>query len=191
MLNPDVRKTILRDNNGITLLPRTTASMVSEEPDRRFIDNTEKGVLNVLTDKAPALSDLADLVNEIRLMADHIDELVNLLDGRETLQEIGENGELFTSLIPLIPELNNLLHGVAQVRSTSTSILYRLDVDDTDPENPKLNLIPVDETPVSEGEEEPLLSPNGDEDLVEGDNLEELDTHGDLNYEGDDEYKLD
>ena len=41
-------KTVLRNHKGEVLLPRTTASMVGEESDRRFVDNVEKTLLNTV-----------------------------------------------------------------------------------------------------------------------------------------------
>ena len=162
MINPQYRKTQLRDNEGVILLPQTTASMVSEEPDRRFVDNVEKTVLNTLTEEAPILKELAGLVGQIRLMADNIDSLVSILDGSATLQEIGSNGDLLISLIPLVPQIQNLIEGTLKTRSLTSSILYSIVVDDeTDPNNPTLKLVKVDEepTPDIKQSEEPLLDP--------------------------------
>lgn len=161
MLNPEYRKSTLRDDKGKILLPRTTSSMVSEEPDRMFVDNVEKKTLNILTEEAPILKELSSLVGQIRLMADNIDGLVSVLEGQETLKELGENGAQILALVPLIPQLQELLAAKVKIRSLTSSILYSVIVDDsTDPSNPVLKLVAVEEQPTQDiNMDEEILPP--------------------------------
>ena len=55
------KKTAFINHKGETLFPWTTASMVSEESDRRFVDNIEKKTLNKIATGGTALDEILGL----------------------------------------------------------------------------------------------------------------------------------
>lgn len=163
MLNPGLRKTELKDKDGNTLLVRTTASMVSEEPDRQFIDNVEKTLLNNLTSESEALKEIASYVAEVRVLADNIDSLIAVAGNTNNLSELATNAERLNLLVPLLPRLEAMSKGVLEITGP-TGKLYSIDVDETGAE-PVLKL--TETVPPVEPTEETVVGPPGGEESLQ------------------------
>ena len=135
-------KTTLRNHKGEVLLPRTTASMVSEESDRRFVDNVEKTLLNTIAINSEALSELIKNSQSLGALASVDIQLLNLLDTvPNDLQEWKATLEDLSVLRDKIPEILHSLVAPPMLLSDTSKKTYMLQVDDTDLPNPKLVIV--------------------------------------------------
>lgn len=139
MMNPGYRKTILRDEQGEVLLPQTTASMVSEEPDRRFVDRVEKSLLRALADNQVALENISEHYTNLVLLAENADEILPDPSVKEALQTIGDNVVVLSSIIQEFEQIKKLTNGEIEVLSTGGDSTYILRVDDST-STPKLTI---------------------------------------------------
>lgn len=134
-------KTILRNHKGEVLLPRTTSSMVSEESDRRFVDNVEKTLLNTLAINSEALSELIKNAQSLGSLSSVDIQLLNLLDTvPNDLQEWRATLEDLSVLRDKVPELLDSLVAPPRLVSETSKKTYILQVDDTDLGKPKIVL---------------------------------------------------
>lgn len=134
-------KTILRNHKGEVLLPRTTSSMVSEESDRRFVDNVEKTLLNTLAINSEALSELIKNAQSLGALSSVDIQLLNLLDTvPNDLQEWQATLEDLSLLRDKVPELLDNLVAPPKLVSDTSKKTYILQVDDTDLGKPKIVL---------------------------------------------------
>lgn len=134
-------KTILRNHKGEVLLPRTTSSMVSEESDRRFVDNVEKTLLNTLAINSEALSELIKNAQSLGALSSVDIQLLNLLDTvPNDLQEWRATLEDLSLLRDKVPELLDNLVAPPKLVSDTSKKTYILQVDDTDLGKPKIVL---------------------------------------------------
>ena len=134
-------KTILRNHKGEVLLPRTTSSMVSEESDRRFVDNVEKTLLNTLAINSEALSELIKNAQSLGSLSAVEIQLLNLLDTvPNDLQEWRATLEDLSVLRDKVPELLDSLVAPPRLVSETSKKTYILQVDDTDLGKPKIVL---------------------------------------------------
>lgn len=143
MLNPDFRKTQLKNNDGKVLLPQTTASMVSEEPDRRFIDNVEKSFLNAMTVYREAIENLSEVEEELLLLAENAQSIMPGTEEKEAISMVAENVSSLRTIVENTDILTGLSAGVIQMPGMSGKI-YTLAIDDTDEENPKIVFVEVE-----------------------------------------------
>lgn len=153
-INPEYNKTILRDENGVILLPQTTASMVSEEPDRRFVDNVEKSLINSLADNRVAIEALSAHYAELVLLAENTDMLLPDSQVQIALQGILANIEALSRISVHIDSLVAIANGSIQIPSTTSESTYALSVDDSSGV-PVLSLIEILPQPI-----EPAIDPN-------------------------------
>ncbi len=139
-LNPGVKKTQARDHQGNILLYETTASMVSEEPDRRFVDRVEKTLLASLSEKKVQLEALAQVYAELVLIAQSADALILDEDRRAAMEILSSSVDdlaLLTSNIDQLLEIANhgvVVNGIA-AEDEEPQAQYVLYIDDTDPQN--------------------------------------------------------
>lgn len=135
-------KTTLRNHKGEVLLPRTTASMVSEESDRRFVDNVEKTLLNTIAINSEALSELIKNSQSLGALASVDIQLLNLLDTvPNDLQEWKATLEDLSVLRDKVPEILHSLVAPPTLLSDTSKKTYMLQVDDTDLAKPKLVIV--------------------------------------------------
>lgn len=135
-------KTTLRNHKGEVLLPRTTASMVSEESDRRFVDNVEKTLLNTIAINSEALSELIKNSQSLGALASVDIQLLNLLDTvPNDLQEWKATLEDLSVLRDKVPEILHSLVAPPMLLSDTSKKTYMLQVDDTDLAKPKLVIV--------------------------------------------------
>lgn len=146
MLNPGYNKTQLKDAHGNLLLPHTTASMVSEEPDRRFVDNVEKTLLFTLSDNQVQLEGLSEKYAELIILAENADTLLPGSEQQQALATIMENIESLAVITEQLQTLLGLATGHLTVISETSDNVYNLTVDDTDLDNPQLVLTKIEET---------------------------------------------
>lgn len=130
MLNPNYRKSVFKDENGNTLLPQTTASMVSEEPDRRFVDNVEKSLLSSLADNREALESLSENVSNLVVLSENLDVILPGTEVRDSLQAIFDNIDSLARITANIEEIINLANGSLQLPSSSGKE-YNITIDDS------------------------------------------------------------
>lgn len=147
MLNPGYSKTVLKSSGGDTLLPMTTASMVSEEPDRRFVDNVEKTLLFLLADNVTQLKTLADHQQNLVLLAENADDIVPQSENRQAMQKISENLEALAVITENLHHLLIIASGEIVLNATNGDVQYKLMVDNSDRKNPTLRLTEVDNKP--------------------------------------------
>lgn len=143
MLNPDFRKTQLKNTAGKVLLPQTTASMVSEEPDRRFVDNVEKSFLNAMTVYREAIENLSEVEEELLLLAENAQSIMPGTEEKEAISMVAENVSSLRTIVENTDILTGLSAGVIQMPGMSGKI-YTLAIDDTDEENPKIVFVEVE-----------------------------------------------
>lgn len=144
-MNPDYAKTVLRDENGIILLPQTTASMVSEEPDRRFVDNVEKALLHALADNQVALEGLASHASNLALLAQNADVILPGASVQESLKGILDNIDALSRITANIEPLIAFSNGSLETTS-NTGKNYSIGIDDTSG-TPKFVLTEIVEAP--------------------------------------------
>lgn len=161
MLNPDYRKTQLKDKDGKILLPQTTASMISEEPDRRFIDNVEKSFLNAMTVYREAIENLSEREETLLLLAANADSILPGTDAKEAVQIASENLQALRAIAANSEALIGLSNGVIQLPSITGEKVYTLSVDDSDGE-PKLVFVEV-KTETEETPEHTITDPEDNE----------------------------
>lgn len=132
-------KTVLRNHKGEVLLPRTTSSMVSEESDRRFVDNVEKTLLNTIAINSEAISELIKNSQSLGALSSVDIQLLNLLDTvPNDLQEWQMTLEDLSVLRDKVPELLNNLVAPPTILSDTSGKTYMLQIDDTDLAKPKI-----------------------------------------------------
>ena len=135
-------KTVLRNHKGEVLLPRTTASMVGEESDRRFVDNVEKTLLNTIAINSEAISELIKNSQSLGALSSVDIQLLNLLDiVPNDLQEWQAALEDLSVLREKIPEILYSLVAPPTLVSDTSKKTYMLQVDDTDLGNPKIVIV--------------------------------------------------
>lgn len=135
-------KTVLRNHKGEVLLPRTTASMVSEESDRRFVDNVEKTLLNTIAVNSEAISELIKNAQSIGALSSVDIQLLNLLDTvPDDLQEWKATLEDLSVLRDKVPELLYSLVAPPRLISDTSKKTYMLQIDDTDLDNPRIIIV--------------------------------------------------
>lgn len=154
MLNPGYSKTVLKSNGGDTLLPMTTASMVSEEPDRRFVDNVEKSLLFLLADSFTQLKELADNYGNLVLLAENADDIMPRTEQKEALVAISENINALSVITQNIEVLLAMSKGDLVVNAKDSENQYKLLVDESDESNPVLTLSKIVEDDQQSGETE-------------------------------------
>lgn len=141
------KKTILENHKGEKILPLTTSSMVSEESDRRFVDNIEKEVLNKIATEENAIDGLIKNYQSLSALASEEIGLLNLLD--TVPSDLNEWGILLDSLSTLEPfkdELISLIGASPEVLSETTGHTYSIQVNDENELNPFLYLKKIDST---------------------------------------------
>ena len=132
-------KTVLRNHKGEVLLPHTTSSMVSEESDRRFVDNVEKTLLNTIAINSEAIFELIKNSQSLGALSSVDIQLLNLLDTvPNDLQEWQMTLEDLSVLRDKVPELLNNLVAPPTILSDTSGKTYVLQIDDTDLDNPKI-----------------------------------------------------
>lgn len=138
-------KSTLRDVHGEVVLPHTTADMVSEAPDRRFVDHIEKTFLGRWGGNIDTADMLIANSEAIRALASQEPTLTRLID--EFPSNFSEKMIVIDDLFPLVGYTSQLIENLdaPPVAFSETSKLgYALQVDDTvDP--PKLVLIKQDQ----------------------------------------------
>lgn len=154
-MNPDYAKTVLRDENGIILLPQTTASMVSEEPDRRFVDNVEKALIHSLADNQVALEGLALHASNLVLLAQNADLIVPGSEMQEALQGILANIQSLSRITANIDALVALSNGSIEMTST-TGKNYSFGIEDSNG-TPQITLTEIVPEPIEPPAEDPLV----------------------------------
>lgn len=107
-LNPMVRKTEMKDASGKILLPRTTASMVSEEPDRRWMDNVEKSFLNSMTVHQQSIENLAEIEEDLINLSNNMDDIVPGSEMKQAILEVSDNIDGLKKLVEKESELITL-----------------------------------------------------------------------------------
>lgn len=156
-LNPGHRKSILRDKDGKILLPLTTASMVSEEPDRRFVDRVEKSLLHSLSDNQVQLEALSEVYTELVLIAANADALILDEERKEAMEilsaSVADLALLVQNIQLLLDIANNgvVLNGNYVDGENSIPKQYAIYVDDTtDPDNPVVKAQEIVDEPEEE-----------------------------------------
>ena len=133
------KKVILRNHKNEIILPQTTASMVSEEAERRFVDNVEKSILNKLATESIALDEL--LTNHTALSALAKEQLVLLGLADKIPKDMDEWSAAVEDLNPLRPFVDDIINGIGVMPtfpSDNSDARYEASVDDSDPLNPHL-----------------------------------------------------
>lgn len=153
MINDHLRKTELRDEYGKVLLPRTSASMVSEEPDRRFVDNIEKSLISKLTVYKEAIENLSEAEEQLLILAREIDNIMPSGTARTAIDLVADNIDSIKTIVDHADILTGISDAAIQMRGSSGG-LYTIEIDDSDGE-PKLKLTEVDEV----SEVEPGITP--------------------------------
>lgn len=139
------RKNALRNHKGEIILPQTTASMVSEESERRFVDNIEKTILNKLATEENRVNELITNADDLSAMSKVSDELILLADVMpDDLYKWTTNMKVLERLIPFVDPIILGIGSSPRVLSTDTGIYYELFINDEDPDNPKLIIRPTD-----------------------------------------------
>lgn len=135
------RKAILRNHNGDIILPQTAASMIGEEPDRRFVDNVEKILLNELAANADGFQGLLLNAEILSALASQNESILNLVEN--VPNNLSDFNQAMEDLEPLRRYVAQILEGLVappSVLSETSSFSYTIGVDDTDLNNPKLTL---------------------------------------------------
>lgn len=144
------RKTSLTDHKGHILLPRTTSSMVSEEPDRRFVDSEEKAMIYELTVNKDELLSISRKGTEVIALADRSQDILNMIDSTEIDWSIvSDKIEAMEPILAYKEEILDLVENNLFALSPSTSARYFITVDDTSSDEPKL-VLTIDDTKVTE-----------------------------------------
>lgn len=136
------KKTELKNHLGQILLPLTTATMVSEEPDRRFVDNIEKILLNKLATEEDAVVSLVENVHELVALASQETVILKMIE--DLPNNIADFGRIIDELNVLTPHTEEILEKLTAspvVHSATSNLSYSIGVDDRDPLNPILTLI--------------------------------------------------
>lgn len=135
------KKTALKNHKGEIILPQTAASMVSEESDRRFVDNVEKTILNKLAVEGTAIDELIANAQAITALSREELTILNLVDTMpNNFLEWGLQLEELNRLTPFIDDLLNNLGSIATISSTTTGAPYSIQVNDTNPDDLKIVL---------------------------------------------------
>lgn len=135
------KKVPLRNHKGEILLPQTTASMVSEESDRRFVDNLEKTILNKLAINGVAIDELVSNYEALSALSKEQLSILALLDTiPNDLEEWGIKLNSLSELIPFIDQLLGSIGATTTINSITSGEPYFINVDDSDPDNPKIVL---------------------------------------------------
>lgn len=143
-------KTSLTDHKGRIILPRTTSSMVSEEPERRFIDSEEKAMIYELTANKDNLLSISKKGTEIIALADRSQDILNMIDFTEMdWQSVSDRLEAMEPILFHKEEILDLVENNLFAFSPTTSARYFITVDDSNPDDVKLALT-IDDTKVTE-----------------------------------------
>lgn len=136
------KKTAFINHKGETLFPWTTASMVSEESDRRFVDNIEKETLNKIATGGTALAEILAEHPALMALASEEIAILNLLDSVPgDLREWNDILQELAVMMPHTTELLALIGARPTVKSETTGFDYSIGVDDSDLEAPRLTLV--------------------------------------------------
>lgn len=148
-----LKKTELRNHKGDILLPRTTTSMVSEEPNRRFVDNEEKFLLWELATNKDNLLALLEKIVQLRALADKEQEILYWVDNSPTdWDDIEAVIKDLSDFLPIKNDIMDLVNTGIGVISPTTQIKYNLIVDDKDMSKPVLLLSPESGTTKQPGD---------------------------------------
>lgn len=139
------KKVHIRDHQGNILFPETHADMVRETLDRRFVDNIEKILLNKLGANEDVVNMLFGNAEQLRNLSSQADAILRVVSTIPAdLADVLNNVDQLSRLLPYQNELLSLLDREAIVYN-SNGLPYEMKVDDSDPKNPKLVLVKVDE----------------------------------------------
>lgn len=134
-------KAPLKDHEGKTILPWTSADAVSESPDRRFVDHIEKTFLSRWGGNIDTADMLIANSEAIRALATQEPTLTRLID--EFPSNFSEKMIVVDNLLPLVGYTSQLIENLDAppvVFSETSHQCYALQVDDTvDP--PRIILI--------------------------------------------------
>ena len=156
------KKVPLRDHLGNIILPVTSADVVSENPDRRFVDNIEKTFLGRWGGNLDTAEMLIEYSEAIRALSTQEPALTRLIDQFPT--NFSEKMLVVDQLMPLLPHATQLIQSLDAptiALSDTSHSAYLLRVDDTG-EEPKLVLIKQEGTYI-----QPTTYKEGDSWLVE------------------------
>lgn len=140
------RKVIQKNSKGEILLAMTTSSMVSEESDRRFVDNIEKEVINKIATEETAIDELIFNHQSLAALASKELELLGLVD--EIPEGFFEWGDMISRLSVLEPFKDEIIAGIGaspEVISRESGYKYLIEVNDSDPNDPFLYLVKADD----------------------------------------------
>lgn len=151
-------KTRLVNHKGEQILPWTTASLVSEESDKRFVDNVEKEILNKIATEKVAIDELAKNYQALSALASEELSILNLVDSVPTdLYEWGDTLESLAIMKPFAEQIISSLGASPEVTSTRSGYTYSIQVNDDNESSPYLTLVKTDT-----GESQPSSYTEGD-----------------------------
>lgn len=132
----------LQDHHGKTIIPLGLATWIMETPDRRFVDNIEKSLLNSIATKEDALVSLIERSPEIIALAMKERELLDLAEKMPSdAWGLMEDLDELRKLKPVTNQLLELSTGVAPIiRAATSDNKYRMTVDDSNPEDVTIKL---------------------------------------------------
>lgn len=155
-----IKKTKIKDQNGRLIFPETSAEMVRETEERRFISDTDLSAIapfgskgedeeyfsSYLVNNRTSIEALVNNEAKINTMAEttpsNLDDLVFTIEELSYL--VGKREEVEEALSP---------GGWRKIRASESGNIYSLDIDDSDRENPKLVILPditdIDSQPTS------------------------------------------
>lgn len=142
-------KSQLVDAKGNILLPRTTASMVSEEPNRRFLDSEEKAMIYEMSIKKDEYLSLVRVAPSLVSLANREQEIINLVESSVDWQDVESKLERLEPILTYQDQLIEIAKNDLFAMSPTTLSRYFISIDDTDPLDPKIKLT-IDDSRVSE-----------------------------------------
>lgn len=151
-------KTRLVNHKGEQILPWTTASLVSEESDKRFVDNVEKEILNKIATEKVAIDELVNNYQALSALASEELSILNLIDTVPTdLYEWGDTLGSLAIMKPFAEQIISSLGASPEVTSTRSGYTYSIQVNDENESSPYLTLVKTDT-----GEVQPSSYTEGD-----------------------------
>ncbi len=133
------KKTQARDHQGNILFFETLSEMVRETPERRFVDNIEKTLLNKITANENSLDMLIEKSEALRVLGNNSERIISMLDSYPSdLQDSLSTLERLSLLSPEVERILNNLYTNPIITSLDGNKKYELTINDSDIKNPKL-----------------------------------------------------
>lgn len=133
------KKTQARDHQGNILFFETLSEMVRETPERRFVDNIEKTLLNKITANENSLDMLIEKSEALRVLGNNSERIISMLDSYPSdLQDSLSTLERLSLLSPEVERILNNLYTNPIITSLDGNKKYEVTINDSDIKNPKL-----------------------------------------------------